>query len=76
VSVSKGPIGVAVDPGTHAVYVTSREDTVSVIDGPKRTVTATVAAGKSPIGLAVDPGTHTAYVTDWADDTVALIESR
>ena len=65
VPVSKNPVGVAVDPGTHTVYVTNSDDnTVSVIDGATRTVTATVPVGKNPWGVAVDPGTHTVYVTN------------
>jgi YVTN family beta-propeller protein len=61
VPVGTGPWGVAVDPGTHTVYVTNISDnTVSVIDGSTRTVTAAVPVGKHPRGVAVDPGTHTA----------------
>jgi YVTN family beta-propeller protein len=51
---------VAVDPGTRTVYVTNvglvDADTVSVIDGSTRTVTAKVPVGKNPEGVAVDPG--------------------
>ena len=66
----------AVDPGTHTVYVTNRnDDTVSVIDGSTHTVTATVPVGKSPDGVAVDPGTHTVYVTNQlSDGTVSVID--
>jgi len=68
---------VAVDPGTHTVYVTNNnDDTVSVIDASTRTVTATVPVGKKPGGVAVDPGTHTVYVTNFDDNTVSVIESQ
>ena len=51
VPVGKLPLGVAVDPGTHTVYVTNDEDdTVSVIDGSTHTVTATVPVGKPRTG--------------------------
>ena len=80
------PTGVAVDPGTHTVYVSNQNDhftngnrddgTVSVIDASTRTVTATIPAGKTPVEVAVDPGTHTLYVTDVGDSTVSVIESR
>jgi YVTN family beta-propeller protein len=71
------PTGVAVDPGTHTVYVTNNGgNSVSVIDASTRTVTATVPAGKNPEGVAVDPGTHTVYVTNSEDGTVSVIEHR
>ena len=74
---AKNPMGVAVDPGTHTVYVTNISDnTVSVIDGSTRTVTAAVPVGKHPRGVAVDPGTHTAYVANSWDNTVSVIEHR
>ena len=77
VPVGKGPVGVAVDPGTHTAYVANTGDgTVSVIDGSTRTVTATVPVGKGPVGgVAVDPGTHTAYVSNNNDGTVSVIDS-
>ncbi|WP_167470689.1 YncE family protein [Mycobacterium innocens] len=75
VNAGKYPNGVAVDPGTHTVYVTnSLNDTVSVIDGSTHTVTATIPVGKWSDGVAVDPGTHTVYVANNSDDTVSLIE--
>ena len=62
---------------THTVYVINQGDnTVSVIDGATRTVTATVPIGKNPYGVAVDPDTHTAYVTNRDDGTVSVIERR
>jgi YVTN family beta-propeller protein len=68
---------VAVDPGTHTVYVANGGDkTVSVIDASTRTVTATVPVGKNPGGAVVDPDTHTVYVTNSDDGTVSVIESR
>jgi YVTN family beta-propeller protein len=68
---------VAVDPGSHTVYVINGLDnSVSVIDASTRTVTATVPVGKSPAEVAVDPGTHTVYVTNHDDNTVSVIESR
>ena len=69
------PWGVAVDPGTHTVYVTNLDDdTVSVIDASTRTVTATVPVGKDPNGVAVDPGTHTVYVANDGDNAVSVID--
>ena len=75
VPIGKNPDGVAVDPGTHAVYVANAFDnTVSVIDASTRTVTATVPVGYDPVGVAVDPGTHTVYVTNLDGDTVSVID--
>jgi YVTN family beta-propeller protein len=77
VPVGEFPFGVAVDPGTHTVYVTNLHGgTVSVIDGSTHTVTDAVPVGNGPGGVAVDPGTHTVYVTHFADGTVSVIEAR
>jgi YVTN family beta-propeller protein len=77
VPVGKRPYQVAVDPGSHTVYVTNDDDgTMSVIDASTRTVTATVPVGKHPGGVAVDPGTHTVYVPNYSDNTVSVIESK
>ena len=65
VSVGNYANGVAVDPGTHTVYVANEGDsTVSVIDAATRTVTATIPVGESPSDVAVDPSTHSVYVSD------------
>ena len=51
VPVGKGPTGVAVDPGTHTVYVANQIDgTVPVIDASTRTVTATVPSASGQTG--------------------------
>ena len=75
--VGGGQVQLAVDGGTHTVYVINRDDaTLSVIDGSTRTVTATVPVDEYPIGVAVDPGTHTVYVIGRDRNTVLVIESR
>ena len=61
--VEGGAYHLAVDPSTHTVYVANDTNTVSVIDGATRTVTATVPVGEGPVDLAVIPNTHTLYVT-------------
>jgi YVTN family beta-propeller protein len=67
---------VAVDPGSHTVYVANLNDgTVSVIDASTRTVTATVPVGSTPNEVAVDPGTHTVYVNNDGDGTVSVIDA-
>ncbi len=75
--VGKLPVAAAVDPDTHTVYVTNfAAATVSVIDGSRRTVIATVPVGNGPYGVAVDPGAHTVYVGHQRDNSVSVIESR
>ena len=75
VPAGKGPSGIAVDPSTHTVYATNRDDgTVSAIDGATRTVTATVPVGKGPRTVAVDPDTHTVYVANIWESTVSVID--
>jgi YVTN family beta-propeller protein len=81
-NISQNP-GLAVDPSTHTVYVTTHtlhagnefDDSVAVIDGTTRTITATVPVRKKSSNVAVDPETHIAYVTNPDDGTVSIIES-
>ena len=69
IPVGSDPVGVAVDPNTHTVYVTdSGDDSVTVIDGATDSVTATISlpsnitGSPSPNGIAVDPATDLVYV--------------
>jgi serine/threonine protein kinase, bacterial len=66
IPLGEGPQGVAVDPGTHAVYVTNAvaNGTMSVIDPATHTVTATIPVGKFPLSVVVNPATHTVYVAN------------
>lgn len=75
VPVGKGPNGIAVDPGTRAVYVANTEDgSVSVIDGETRAVTSRIPVGNKPWSVAVDPSTNTIFVTHLFDNTVSVID--
>jgi DNA-binding beta-propeller fold protein YncE len=83
VTVGRDPIGVAVDPGDHSVYVTNPgDDTVSVINA--RTCTRerrsgcntrppTMALGIAPSWAVVDTARHTVYVTEVADNNIAVL---
>jgi len=67
VSVGSMPSGVAVNPNTNLIYVTNYSDnSVSVIDGAKNTVVATVGGVGNifSIGVAVNPNTNLIYVTN------------
>ena len=86
VTVGADPIGYAVDPNNHSVYVTNaNDDTVSVIDdtncNAKRSAGCknpppTIAVPGSPSWPVVDPATHTIYVVDQADNNVAVLNDR
>jgi YVTN family beta-propeller protein/predicted outer membrane repeat protein len=60
---------------TGQVYVAnSTGNTVSVIDGPTNTVTATVTVGDSPQAVAVNPVTGQVYVANAGDTTMSVID--
>ena len=70
IPVGNNPTGVAVDPATRTVYVTSvglghaTDGTVLVIDAATGAVTRTIPVGGAPVGVAVDPAARTAYVAN------------
>jgi DNA-binding beta-propeller fold protein YncE len=84
IKVGRYPIGIAIDPATHTLYVTNGGDhTVSVIDtrhchagdttgcraqSPPAVSIPAIPNTFGPIAIAVDDGTHTAYVTDTANN--------
>ncbi len=83
VRVGLAPGGIALDPKTHTVYVSSQaEDDVTVIDG--RTCNggisrgcahpAHVAAGQGARGIAIDEATGTVYVANTGANTVSVID--
>ena len=86
VTVGNNPVGIAVDPARHTIYVANAlDDTVSVIDSNKCnsknsslcTTIATITVGPVPFYLAFDPTTDTIYATllgpDFDNNTVAVI---
>jgi YVTN family beta-propeller protein len=89
VHVGTGPTGVAIDPGTHSLYVAdSGGSTVSVIDTTTCNAEvqsgcgqapAEVTVGSNPFGIALDPVTDTVYVTNLGPkdegDTVSVIDA-
>jgi YVTN family beta-propeller protein len=70
------PIGVAVDPGTHTVYVANyNSQLISVINTTTTpaTLTNTDIAGSRPWAVDVDPTTHKAYAATLFGGTVAVV---
>ena len=69
------PCGVAVNPETNIVYVTSEtKDVVHVIDGADNTEIAQIPVEKSPRGVAVDTKTNMVYVTNQLSDSLSVID--
>jgi YVTN family beta-propeller protein len=65
------PNGLAVDPLTHQVFVTSRDNNrLFVLDGSNLGVLSNIVVGKSPWGVAVNPATNKAYVANWLSQDV------
>ncbi|HEY6327196.1 MAG TPA: hypothetical protein VIW73_11860 [Candidatus Cybelea sp.] len=69
---------VAIDPATHAIFVTDRDVggsgalTRVTLDGSVSRVTT----GATPEGLAIDAGRHIVYVANTNDGTVAAVDTR
>ncbi len=56
------PVGVAMSPRTHRVYVADGSGVVYLVDGGARQLLGTVAVGGRPSAVAVDPRTDKVYV--------------
>ncbi|WP_030313729.1 beta-N-acetylglucosaminidase domain-containing protein [Streptomyces sp. NRRL B-3229] len=69
-----GEVVVSAD-GRTAYAANQGSNTVSVIDVPSGTVTATVAVGKVPAGLALTPDGTTLWVANYTDGTVQSIDT-
>jgi YVTN family beta-propeller protein len=86
VTVGQDPIGVAVDPNNHSVYVSNaNDDTVSIINANScnrvqisgcNTRPPTIALGSAPSWPVVDPARHTVYVVDQVDNNVAVLSDQ
>lgn len=80
IAVDNHPDSIAVDPSTHAVYVSGEgeNDSVMVIDESgdtnSGTVTDDIEVGQEPAGVAVDPATDNVYATNLLDGTVSVID--
>lgn len=69
------PLGVAVDPVRHHLYVTQPDlDTVSVIDPATHGTVAVVPVRRRPSGIAVDPERRRVHVAGSGSRTVSVID--
>ncbi|MBI3485460.1 beta-propeller fold lactonase family protein [Candidatus Daviesbacteria bacterium] len=76
VTVGNSPLGVAVNPNNHHIYVANRDDnTISVINGLTNTVVNTLTTGNVPRGLVVDIPNNRLYVTNTTDNSVWVYDT-
>jgi len=69
------PEAVGIDPDRGVAYVgNSGENTVSLIDGVKLNVFATLIVGPTPKAAVVDPVSGRVYVPTQTDDLVRVIQ--
>ncbi len=59
----------------HAYITNYANGTVSVIDLPNNTVTATIPVGSGPFGVAVNTPTEEVYVANWDSNDVSVIDT-
>lgn len=70
------PKGVAVNPETHLVYVTSRDnDRLYVIDGQTLKIVNSIKVSDQPWGVAVNTVTRKVYVAHYASGDVWVIDA-
>jgi YVTN family beta-propeller protein len=70
------PNGLTVDPRTHLVYVTSRDnDRLFVLDGASLTVADNVGVGRLPFGVAVNTATNKVYVANWGSSDITVLDA-
>ncbi len=75
VTLGRIPCAVAVNPATGRVYVVNDgDDSVTVVDGVKNTVVATLRVGSRPQGITLDPKSNRVYVANKHSDSVTVID--
>lgn len=68
------PNGLAVDPVTHRLYITSRDnDRLLMVDGLTYRVLGQADVGDSPWGVAVDSTSKRVYVADFAGGDLRIL---
>ncbi|MFE5590990.1 YncE family protein [Streptomyces sp. NPDC056549] len=72
----EGPLGVAVDPVSHRVFVTQPDhNTISVIDATTHDVVRSIPVGPHPTGIAIDSQKRRVYVANSGFRTVSVIDT-
>ena len=74
VSVGTFPAGVAAT-NAKAYVANAQSNSVSVIDIPTATVTATVPVGTFPVGVALSPDSSQAYVANYNSNSLSIIDT-
>ena len=70
------PNDVAVNPQTHRVYVSSRNnDQLTMLDGISLAVLKSVPVGRQPWGVAVNPATNKVYVANFASKNIHVLDA-
>jgi YVTN family beta-propeller protein len=70
------PNDVAINPTTHRVYVSGRDNNrLTMIDGVLLTVINSVSVGQQPWGVAVNPSTNKVYVANFASDSIHVLDA-
>ena len=68
--------GVAADPRTDLVYVTSRDNgRLFVVDGVSLAVVDNVGVGSLPWGVAVNGATNKVYVANWGTNDLTVLDA-
>jgi YVTN family beta-propeller protein len=71
------PKAVAVNPNTHRVYVTSRDnDRLYMLDGISLAVLKSVQVGDQPWGVTVNPNTNKVYIANWGTNNVTVVNGE
>ena len=70
------PNDVAINPTTHRVYVSGRDNNrLTMIDGVSLAVLNSVTVGQQPWGVAVNPATNKVYVANFASDSIHVLDA-
>lgn len=75
IAVGAGPISVALNPSTNRIYVANHDAaSISVLDGAKDEVIATLPIGNLPYAIAVNAKTNKIYVSNTFSNIISMID--